>query len=129
MNAEAFKLARETLRLAVKEYGWRRIPWTYATYPELDNRKQYRYGPGKFEGQPWSIVHFYDAYMNGDAGDYVSDALSVYELTETERAAFGLTEPYVGLFFSGQGFVSLGELSLAEYRAACECAEADEGNA
>lgn len=101
MVTEAYKLARATLRMAVRDYGWTRKNSKWRTY--------YGYGPGKFEGEHWSIVHWYDAYMNGCTGDESGNNWEAYEVTDDERAAFGIKGKFVVLSFSDQGFVSLSE--------------------
>ena len=104
MNSEAFKLARDTLRLAVKEYGWSRAG-RYATC--------YTSGPGRFGGEHWSIVYWYDSSMNGANGEafYNGDSLEceAFEVDDTERAAFGLKADtsHVALFYSESGSVSM----------------------
>ena len=109
MSREAFQLARDTLRLAVKKYGWsRRNVGPYRT--------AYCYGPGKFEGEHWSVVHFYDAAMvGGDSLDFSQDTVQVdiLEVSDAERAAFNLAldTQYVALWYSDSGFVTLEEMT------------------
>jgi hypothetical protein len=119
MNREAFKLARDTLRLAVREYGWRRN-WGKREIPGTA-RYRYTYGPGKFEGEHWSIVHFYDVAMNG-CGDeplYNGDTIAadLLDVCDLERAAFGLKNStnFVALWYHDNGFVSMDELTCNEY--------------
>lgn len=116
----SYKLARATLRTAVREYGWsRRDPNRDAA---LGYPVGYTYGPGKFEGEHWSIVHWFDAAMNGmadvplyDGGDDV--AADVLEVSDVERAAFGLKESdqFAVLWYSPQGFVSLEYIDACRY--------------
>lgn len=110
-NREAFKLARATLRKAVKEYGFIRFP----------DRPHYVGRIGKFEGEHWSIVHYYDAMLNG-VGDAPFMAPGTvegtpFEVSDVERQAFGF-EPdtdFVVLWHSQSGFETLTELSAGEY--------------
>lgn len=147
MNREAFKLARDTLRLAVREYGWHRerteigyfahdhIANTYATEKTVTHvRADYRYGPGKFEGEHWSIVHFYDAVMNGCTDEPLSyadgqTAADLLEVSDLEREAFKLEKDtsFVALWYSDTGFVSMTELTADEYDATREAWERDHG--
>lgn len=112
MNTEAFKLARATLRIAVKDYGWHRRDST----TDRDGRP-YVYGPGKFEGEHWSIVHWYDSYMGGFS-DEIGDGWEAFNVDDTERAAFGLkpTDTVAVLHFSDQ-VVSLEYCTNAELEA------------
>jgi hypothetical protein len=115
VNREAFSLARATLRTAVKEYGWRR------DRDSIGFGAPYTYGPGKFEAQHWSIVHFYGAAMIGcadeslDYGDNIGADL--LEVADTEREAFGMAADtvFVALWYSDSGFVTLEELTAADY--------------
>jgi hypothetical protein len=120
-NHEAFKLRRDTLRLAVKEYGWHRVPrqWPGTNADDLTSQRRYRYGLGKFQGEHWSIVHWYEAFMNGDRGEEFGQwngPWNVYKPNDTERAAFEITpDNYIALHFSDSGFVSMQELTQCEY--------------
>lgn len=55
--------------------------------------------PGKFEGEHYSILYFYEGYLNG--GD------TVMELTEEEKAEYGINANFVYLAESNDGFLSL----------------------
>jgi hypothetical protein len=112
MNREAFSLARATLRTAVKEYGWHRRPGCSG----------YAYSPGKFECEHWSIVHFYGAAMIGCAGESLvygdsSIATDLFEVSDLEREAFGMAAGtvFIALWYSDSGFVTLEELTAADY--------------
>jgi hypothetical protein len=108
MNSEAFKLARDTLRVAVKEYGWRR-------------HTRYVYGPGKFESEHWAIVHYWRALLDGDSDEPFSTGEEVdgtpFPVTDDERAAFGFaaTTQFVVIWHSSQGFESLQEITCEQY--------------
>lgn len=114
MNREAFKLARDTLRKAVKEYGW---------YRKADSN----YGPtylarlGKFEGEHWSIVHWYDAMMNGAGDEPFTEGeetvADVFPVEDIERAAFMLKESdqFAVLWHSSQGFETLEYIDCDRY--------------
>jgi hypothetical protein len=126
MNTEAFKLARATLKLAVREYGWtrnRHDDWQRCPY----GQKRYSYGLGKFEGEHWSIVHFWDAYMNG-CSEASGDTWDAMEVVGAEREAFGLHPATfaVVLWHSEQGFVSMQEVTETQYSELTdECGELD----
>ena len=119
MNREAFKLAHETLRKAVREYGW----WRHATeYKSPDGIYRRYHAPlGKFEGEHWSIVHFYDAVMDGCGDEPLYEdetiAADLLEVSDVEREAFKFAPNtgFVALWCSGQGFVSMQELTAEEY--------------
>lgn len=121
MNREAFKLARETLRLAVKEYGWQRRRISFYAGDRPGTRTEYSHGPGKFEGEHWSIVHYYDAMMNGSSDEPFYDGETCqgtpFEVTDVERAAFGFAPAtqFVVILHSESGFESLQELTCEEY--------------
>lgn len=123
MNTQAFKLARDTLRIAVKEYGWHRVPRQFpgTNADDLTSQRRYRYGPGKFQGEHWSIVHFYQAMLDGcvDEPLYNGDTVAgdLFSVDDTERAAFQLKADtsFVALWYSDSGFVSLSELTADEY--------------
>ena len=105
MDTEAYKLARATLRTAVRDYGWHR------THGGDDC---YRAPPGKFESEHWSIVHWHDAVMNGD-GESFDEYWEVFHPDVIEREAFGITEGnVVALHYSESGFVSMRELTQCE---------------
>jgi hypothetical protein len=121
MNSEAFKLARDTLRVAVKEYGWRRH-WTVRDgRTGLVIRTRYVYGPGKFESEHWAIVHYWRALLDGDSDEPFSTGEEVdgtpFPVTDDERAAFGFaaTTQFVVIWHSSQGFESLQEITCEQY--------------
>lgn len=122
MNREAFKLARDTLRTAVRKYGWR-LTWGKHRPEHIPKtaRNRYSSGPGKFEGEHWSIVHWYQAMLDGmgDEPFYDGDdvAADVFEVSDVERAAFMLDESdqFAVLWHSGQGFESLEYINAARY--------------
>ncbi|MGH8275713.1 MAG: hypothetical protein ACRETH_03350 [Steroidobacteraceae bacterium] len=124
MSKEQLKLARDTLRLAVREYGWMRRSLSGL------NRTMYRSGPGKFEAEHWSIVHFYAAMMDGfgdplyDGDRYVADC---FEVDDVERGAFGFNADTVAvaLWHSEQGFVTMQELNEARATAFAKAYNAD----
>lgn len=114
MNREAFKLARDTLRTAVKEYGATRRC-------EYGCRRGFHFRPGKFEGEHWSIVHWYGAMMDGggdeplmSGDDCVAD---VFELSDVERAAFAVNPgfDFAVLWHSSNGFESFEYVSADGY--------------
>lgn len=112
MSNEAFRLQRATLRTAVKDYGYARQRGVLTT--DKNAMMSYRYGPGRFEGEHWSIVHWHEAVQNGD-GECIGQ-WSVFEPDAIERAAFGIAEQNrIALHFSDQGFVSMQELTECEY--------------
>lgn len=75
--------------------------------------------PGKFEGEPWWILYYYDAMMNGDGaivdyedgGDTFESAETRFEVEPAERTAFGLkpTTKAVILSQDGNGFAHVEE--------------------
>lgn len=118
MNREAYKLARDTLRMAVREYGWSRYRSRKSNGVPLNG---YVYGPGKFEGEHWSIVHYWDAMMNGcgdeplyEGEDCVAD---IFEVSDVERAAFALSDSdqFAIIWHSPQGFESLEYVDADQY--------------
>lgn len=121
MNRESFKLARDTLRLAVRDYGWRReMPDGFGRWRA--GKKRYVTGPGKFEGEHWSVVHYYETALdhNCDAPLYYADgtvAADIMIVLDVERDAFKLNADthFVVLWYSEQGFVSMQELTATEY--------------
>lgn len=114
MNTEAFKLARATLRLAVKEYGWSRRG-------RASCRPYYAAPLGKFEGEHWAIVHYYDAMLNGGGDEPLYSGeecvADLFEVSDTERAAFGFhaDTSFVALWHSSNGFEHLAQLTATEY--------------
>lgn len=116
MNREQFKLAHDTLRKAVREYGW-------ARKADTDDKQAPKYlAPlGKFEGEHWRTVHYYDAVMNGFADEPLYDgermAADILEVTDDERVAFrfGVDIAFVALWHSESGFVSMQELTAKDY--------------
>lgn len=136
MNTEAFKLARATLRTAVKDYGWSRertcigyyahdhVTDTYAKEQTVTLvRANYRAPLGKFQGEHWSIVHYYYYTMMDGCGeeplynDGADAAADLFKVTDTERAAFAFyaDTAFVALWHSSDGFVSLEQLTAARY--------------
>lgn len=122
MNVEAFKLARQTLRTAVREYGWGRAPRYGSTLTTDSNaRLTYRAPLGWFEGEHWAIVHYYDAVMNGCAGEPLGDGdhtdADLLEVSDVERLAFQFKADtqFVALWYSDSGFVTLEELTCKRY--------------
>lgn len=76
--------------------------------------------PGKFESEPYYILYFYDAMMEGDGEPLYSDENydgTMFDVTADEREAFELDAGTVAvvLWCSDQGFRSLQELSEIEY--------------
>lgn len=55
--------------------------------------------PGKFEGEHFSILYFYDCYLNG--GD------TVIKLTDEEKQTYEIDANYIYLAESNDGFCSL----------------------
>lgn len=120
MNSEAFKLARETLRQAIREYG-------YFRGKGYVRNRTYQARPGKFEGEHWRIVHYYQAMLDGGADEFIgfetvdTVAADVFHITDIERQAFGFSpaETVAILWHSEQGFETLepcDETGLAKYR-------------
>jgi len=104
MDTQAYKLARATLRMAVRDYGWHR------THGGDDC---YRAPLGKFESEHWSIVHWHDAVMNGDGESF--ECWEVFEPDVIECEAFGIAPGnVVALHYSESGFVSMRELTQCE---------------
>jgi len=75
---------------------------------------------GKFEGEPWYAVYYYDAMLNGDgepmyAGEQCLGDL--FEVTSEEREAFGLDPSIMGiaLWHSDIGFETLELLTDEKY--------------
>lgn len=119
MNRESFKMARDTLRTAVRDYGFKRTEYQCTGTGQM--RTEYRYGPGKFEGEHWSIVHWYEAMLNGmgdepltEGEDTVAD---LFEVSDTERAAFGINPgfDFAVLWYSVNGFCTLEYVSADGY--------------
>ena len=79
----------------------------------LDPRSETIRGPGKFEGEPWYTLHFYDRMMNGDGEEIggEGEAISVFILdAEDKRDIPELRDVYaVALWESDQGFANLEE--------------------
>jgi hypothetical protein len=63
---------------------------------------------GKFEAEPYYIIHYYDIYMNGCAEDISDDCVRI-EIDADDRKQFpelkGKRNVY--LYFSDSGFVSI----------------------
>jgi hypothetical protein len=91
----------DALRLARKEYGY---AW---------RNGRHCFPLGKFECEPFEIVYFYDAMLNGFGGEILMrpDAdeadCEIFELDDWDRAAFDTDATHVVLWYSSQGFVSL----------------------
>ena len=70
---------------------------------EHDGYTLYSFGhirnPGKFEGEHFSILYFYDCYLDG--GD------TIMELTEEEKTEYDINANYVYRAESNHGFCSL----------------------
>ena len=76
--------------------------------------------PGKFQGEPYYVMYFWDAMLDGDGEPIYDDGREVYSLTEVtddEREAFELDKSTVAiaLWHSDQGFVTLEELNEERY--------------
>jgi hypothetical protein len=93
---EVARVRTEAMKLAEDE-GW---------IPSAD-----RFGPGRFEGNPYYVAYFYDRMMNGDGEirgpEY--DSYTVLDVSATERAAFPDLKGRrsINLGISEQGFVNL----------------------
>lgn len=88
----------------------------------LDPRSQTIRGPGKFEGEPWYTLHFYNLMMDGDGepvGGEGSEA-TIFELSPEDRRDIPeLRDVYaVALWTSDQGFANLEEFEDEEDLAA-----------
>ena len=72
--------------------------------------------PGKFEGENWQILYWYDALMSGFTDDS-GDAWDAMKVTEEEKLIFNLdpAAEYAILFHSDTGFVGLEYATTAEY--------------
>jgi hypothetical protein len=78
--------------------------------------------PGKFEGQPYWALFYWDAVMDGMADDPLRDefgdvAADVMPLTDAEREAFDLPDAcaFIALWHSDAGFVNVECLTPSEY--------------
>jgi len=70
--------------------------------------------PGKFENEHAAVLYYYQAFLNGDGGDFNDDAADdpqtdslVYNTTPTEREIFETDARFAVLYFSTIGFVTL----------------------
>lgn len=121
MQTEAFKLARETLRLAVKDYGWSRRPAVWHGESGTITRRPYRAALGKFEGEHWCATYYYRAMLDGDGDEPLMEgercAGTPFEVSDLEREAFGMRQDtsFVVLWHSEQGFEALTEYTATEY--------------
>lgn len=77
---------------------------------------------GKFEGEPFYVMYYWDRVMNGDHDEpfYCSTgevAADVLEVSDDERAAFDLDPgtAFILLWQSDAGFVSLEQITPREY--------------
>ncbi len=69
---------------------------------------------GRFEGEPYYALHYYDRMANGEGQaicvgeDVVAD---VFEVTDVEREAFGFKDSTVAvfLFYHDSGFITFEE--------------------
>ena len=69
-------------RAAALEYG-------YTVHPD----GQLQAPPGKFEGEPFFVIHYFQAVLDGDGESFGSEErvdCHVFELSDDERVAFGL---------------------------------------
>lgn len=77
--------------------------------------------PGKFEGEPFYVLYFYEAVLNGKADEplYEGDTVvaDLLEVSDDERAAFKLNPDtaFVALWYAESGFVTLDELTAVQY--------------
>lgn len=110
ITTESLKIQAQAT-LAAIEYGY-----TYSAEAQT-----LRAPPGKFEGEPYCVLYFYEQAMNGCADEPLYDgdeqAADLLEVSDDEREAFGLSADFVALWYSSQGFVSLQELTADEYDA------------
>lgn len=120
MNREAFALAHETLRDAVVTFGWSRRK--FGPFPSGIVQAHYAPPLGKFEGEHWAAIHFYNAALNGGGDEplYEADgtvAADLFMVEDVERAAFAFkpATAFVALWYSDTGFVSMVELTADEY--------------
>ena len=109
MGTNASKIRRDAKAAAI-EYG-------YTDETPTDGLHAPR---GKFQGEPYYVLYFWDAMLDGDREPIYDDGREVYSLTEVtddEREAFELDKSTVAiaLWHSDQGFVTLEELSEERY--------------
>src|SRR5213082_2469486 len=95
MNREAFRIARGALRLAVKEYGYRRKRNIWHGEGRSITRTSYCANLGNFEGEHWCVPYFYSEVLNGGGGEPLYDgdtvAAALLEVSDDESAAFGFS--------------------------------------
>ena len=90
-------------------------------FKQLEEPNGLRAPPGKFEGEAYYVLHFWQAVLDGAADEpqYDGDdvAADILEVSDDERAAFELnaSTAFVALWCSPQGFVILQELAADEY--------------
>jgi hypothetical protein len=65
----------------------------------------WRSSPGKFEGEQWYAPYFYDAWMCGEGEEIGS--VTVLDVSDNERAVFGLDVASVSICEDDNGFVFL----------------------
>lgn len=63
--------------------------------------------PGKFEGEPLFVPHFWDVFMDGCHDDEAEDGAVIFFVTDEDRAEFPElgTQAKVTLFQRDDGFV------------------------
>ena len=114
MTPEATKIRSDAIAQAI-EYGY-----TLA-HPD-DVPTDLHAPPGKFEGEPFYALYFYDAIMDGGCDDslyFGTDTVQadICEVSDAERGAFELSPrtTHVALWNSDSGFVTLEELTYKRY--------------
>ena len=92
--------------------------------------------PGKLEGEGPATAYYYEAMLDGD-GEMVSFAeaeawangpgfigdgdlptSTVFKVTDEERTAFNLSEPFYEIWITNDGFIMAGEATQAQYNKA-----------
>lgn len=88
-----------------------------------DSDGELRAPPGKFEGQPYYVLFYYEATATTGAkasfGTEERTEVDILDVTEDERAAFELNAnaAYIALGYSESGFVHLTEGTKEDYAA------------
>ena len=90
--------------------------------------------PGKLEGECPATAYYYEAMMDGDGeivtfGDLAEamadpntivesldgNTTTVFKVSDEQREAFKLSDPYFEIWITEQGFVMGGEVTQAQY--------------
>jgi hypothetical protein len=65
---------------------------------------------GKFQGEHWSTLYFWEAFLHGNRGEYELDenygpSTTIFKVTEEERKLLNLTQSFFAIEETEQGFV------------------------